>query len=104
MEIEAIKALLEETELPVAYDHFKEQTDPPFLVYLLPESRNLYADDCIFQTNALVRVELYTDKKDLELERRVEAVLSDMIWTKTEEYIESEDMFETIYEMEVMIE
>lgn len=104
MKLEAIKALLEGTELPVAYDHFKEQTDPPFLVYLLPESRNILADDCIYQNKVLLRVELYTEKKDLELEKRVETVLSDMIWTKAEEYIDSEDMYEIMYEMEVMTE
>ena len=104
MEIEAIKELLEITELPVAYDHFNQQTEPPFLVYLLPESRNIIADDCVYQPKVLLRVELYTDRKDLEMERRVEDVLSDMIWTKTEEYIDSEKMYETIYEMEVILE
>ena len=104
MELEKIKALLDTVGIPVAYDHFKEQIDPPFLAYLLPESRNVIADDCIYQRKVLVRVELYTDKKDLELERKVEAALADMVWTKAEEYIESEDMFEIMYEMEVMTE
>ena len=104
MEIKEIKEMLMATGLPVAYDHFKEQTDPPFLVYLLPENRNIVADDCIYQPKVLVRVELYTEKKDLELERKVETALADMVWTKTEVYIDSEDMFEIMYEMEVMTE
>ncbi|MGM9917466.1 hypothetical protein [Anaerotignum sp.] len=104
MKIEEIKKMLEATGLPVAYDHFKEQTDPPFLVYLLPESKNIIADDCVYQGKVLVRVELYTDKKDPELERKVENALVDMVWKKTEVYINSEEMFEIMYEMEVMTE
>lgn len=99
-----IKKMLEETGLPVAYGHFKEQTDPPFIAYLLPESKNIVADDCIYQSKVLLRVELYTIKKDFALEKKVENVLADMVWTKTEEYIDTEDMFEIIYEMEVMAE
>ncbi|MCI5680176.1 MAG: hypothetical protein MR278_09440 [Bacteroidales bacterium] len=104
MKIEEIKKMLEATGLPVAYDHFKKQTDPPFLVYLLPESRNIIADDCVYQGKVLVRIELYTDKKDPELEKVVETALADMVWTKEETYIDSEEMFEIMYEMEVMTE
>lgn len=104
MKIEEIKTLLEQTGLPVAYHHFSQQMNPPFLVYLLPESRNITADDCVYQRGQLVRVELYTAKKDLEIEKKVENVLSDMVWSRSETYIDSEDMYEIVYEMEVMIE
>ena len=104
MLIKELKERLEATGLPVAYSHFADQTDPPFIAYLLPESRNIAADDSVYQTKMLVQVELYTNIRDLELEKKVEQQLTDVIWKKTTEYIESEAMFETIYEMEVMTE
>lgn len=100
MLIKELKERLEATGLPVAYSHFADQTDPPFIAYLLPESRNIVADDSVYQT----KIELYTNIRDLELEKKVEQQLTDVIWKKTTEYIESEAMFETIYEMEVMTE
>lgn len=103
MEIRAIKTLLDTVGIPVAYDHFKEQTDPPFLVYLLPESRNILADDSVYQQKSLVRVQLYTTKKDLLLEEQTEAALRGLIWSKTEVYLDGEDMFEITYEMEVLL-
>ena len=38
--------LLEETGIPYAYDHFAEgeSPDPPFILYLLPQSYNFSAD------------------------------------------------------------
>ena len=104
MLIKELKERLEATGLPVAYSHFADQTDPPFIAYLLPESRNILADDSVYQTKMLVQVELNTNIRDLELEKKVEQQLTDVIWKKTTEYIESEAMFETIYEMEVMTE
>lgn len=104
MKIEDIKGILEQVGIPVAYHHFKGQTDPPFLVYYLPESRNVAADDCVHQKVYLLRVELYTERKDIDLEEKVEQVLAEMVYKKDETYIESEDMLEIIYEMEVLIE
>ena len=104
MLIKELKERLEVTGLPVAYSHFADQTDPPFIAYLLPESRNIVADDSVYQSKMLVQVVLYTNIRDLELEKKVEQQLTDVIWKKTTEYIESEAMFETIYEMEVMTE
>ena len=60
MLIKELKERLEATGLPVAYSHFADQTDPPFIAYLLPESRNIVADDSVYQTKMLVQVELYT--------------------------------------------
>lgn len=103
MEIKEIKERLDTVGIPLAYDHFKEQTNPPFLVYLLPESRNILADDSVYQQKSLVRVQLYTGKKDLLLEEQLEAALQGLLWWKTETYIDKEDMFEMTYEMEVLL-
>ena len=93
--------------LPAAYHHFEEgkSPDPPFLVYLYPETNNFAANGIVYQDINQLDIELYTDKKDLEAEKRVEAVLKEhgLFYEKTETYLESEKMFEALYEMEVLI-
>lgn len=104
MKIKEVKKLLESTGLPVAYHHFREEKDLPFLVYCIPDSNNIAADDEVYQKVSLLRVELYTEKKDIATEALIELVLSAFYYTKSETYIESEKMYEIIYEMEMMAE
>ena len=46
---------------------------------------------------------MYTDKKLPELEEQVETVLAqhEIYYTKTELFIDSEELYEVLYEMEV---
>ena len=48
-------------------------------------------------------IELYTDKKQPEQEAKLEAVLDEagMFYNKTERFIQSEQLYEVLYEMEV---
>ena len=50
-----------------------------------------------------LNIELYTDEKDPELEDRVEAVLNahEIFWNKSEVWIESEKLYEVLYQMTV---
>ena len=65
-----IVEMLEETNLPIAYDHFAEgeSPDPPFICFLFPGSDNFSADGRVYLKIRNVNVELYTDLKDPELE------------------------------------
>lgn len=99
--------LIERLGFPVAYHHFDEgeAPEPPFVIYLFPESRNMSADNRVYQKVQVLHVELYTDKKDLNAELAVEATLDSagLFWQKSETWIESEKMYEVLYEMEVLI-
>ena len=66
--------------LPAAYHHFDEgqSPNPPFVVYLYPGTNNFSADGEVYQGINQLDIELYTNKKDLESEKRVEAVLKKM--------------------------
>ncbi len=46
---------------------------------------------------------MYTNRKQPELEEQVESVLSqhEIYYTKTELFIDSEELYEVLYEMEV---
>lgn len=69
--------IIEEIGIPFAYDHFAEGESPapPFLCYLLPGSDNFAADGRVYYKMSEVRIELYTDFKDVALEEKVTAVL-----------------------------
>ena len=98
--------MLDETGLPSAYHHFAEgeSPDPPFLVFLFPESDNFGADNRVYQKADVLNIELYTDRKDPEIEADVEAVLSnhDLFYDKSEVWIESEKMYEVLYQVRII--
>ena len=100
-----VVGMLEEMRLPFAYDHFAEgeAVNPPFLVYLYPRASNFAADGVAYYKKDRLQIEMYTDKKDINLEERVEAVLDryGFFYSKTETWISSEKMYEVLYETEV---
>ena len=51
----------------------------------------------------LLNIELYSDIKDWDNEKKVEDILEKygIAYQKTESYLESEKMYEVLYEMEV---
>lgn len=71
--------ILKVAGIPFAYDHFAEgeAPEPPFICYLLPESDNFSADGRVYYKINEVHMELYTDTKDLSVERQLEAVLDE---------------------------
>lgn len=100
-----IPVMLGKMGLPFAYDHYAEgeAVDPPFLVYRHPKSANFAADGIAYYKKDRLDLELYTDKKDLEIEEQVEAVLDEygFFYSKSETWIDTEKMYEVLYEMEV---
>lgn len=97
--------LLTEMDIPFAYDHFVEgeSPEPPFLVFLYPGSNHFAADGRVYFKVNRLNIELYTDKKNVELEETVEAVLDrhGIFYGKSEVWIESENLYEVLYQMEV---
>ena len=93
-----IVEMLEETNLPIAYDHFAEgeSPDPPFICFLFPGSDNFSADGRVYLKIRNVNLELYTDLKDPELEERLETVLDrhGIFYQKSEVWIEEEKLYE----------
>ena len=92
----------EEMGIPFAYDHFAEgdSPDPPFLCYLLPGSDYFAADGRVYYKMSEVRIELYTDFKDVSLEEKVTAVLDShgIFYEQSEVWIEEEKLYEVAFE------
>ena len=94
--------IIEEMGIPFAYEHFAEgeSPDPPFLCYLLPGSDNFAADGRVYYKMSEVRIELYTDFKDVSLEEKVTAVLDShgIFYEQSEVWIEEEKLYEVAFE------
>lgn len=102
-----VSQMIKSIGFPVAYHHFAEGQEPgkPYIVYLYPSSDNFAADGIVYQDINQLDIELYTEKKNLAAEKAVEAVLREhgFFYEKTESFLETEKMFEVLYEMEVLI-
>ena len=106
--MERLISIIKEMGIPYAYDHFAEgeAPDPPFLCYLLPGSDNFSADGKVYHRISEVRLELYTDFKDLSSEQQVEMALdaAGIFYNKTETWIDSEKLYEVLYAFEMPTE
>lgn len=100
-----VTRMLKEIALPFAYDHFVEgrSPKPPFVVFLYPKADNFAADGVAYHKIDVLDIELYTNKKDPVLETNVETVLTEhgLFYAKSEVWIDSEKLYEVLYEMEV---
>ena len=99
--------MIKQMGIPFAYDHFAEgeSPDPPFICYLLPGSDNFAADGKVYYRINEVRIELYTDRKDLLVEEQVTAVLDEhgIFYDQTEVWIDSEKLYEVVFSFEYHI-
>lgn len=105
---EMIRLLTEFEEkygVPFAYDHFAEGEgpEPPFICWRCPSSDNFAADGRVYLDVDVVDIELYTDRKDPVLEGHLQEMLTaaGLVYGKNEVWIESEKLYEVIYEFEV---
>lgn len=102
-----ILAMLRETALPFAYDHFAEgeSPEPPFICYLVPGSNNFAADGRVYFKINEYHIELYTDEKSPALESSLEAVLDNhgVFYNKSETWIKSEKLYEVLYTFEMEV-
>ena len=103
--MERLVSIIKEMGILYAYDHFAEgeAPDQPFLCYLLPGSDNFSADGKVYYRISEVRVELYTDQKDLAAERKLEDALDacGIFYEKSETWIDSEKLYEVLYVFEM---
>lgn len=105
MTYEEINEMMQEIGLPFAYHHFAEgeSPNPPFLLFLSPGEHTFSADNLMYHSFKQLDIELYTDEKSPETEERVEDILRQhyIFYNKSEVWIESEKLYEVLYETEV---
>ena len=102
-----VYTMLTSTNLPVAYRFWKIGSVPslPYIVYYYPNHDDFIADNKNYTSIAALNVELYTKNKDFTTEAAVESALNadGLVYDKTETYLESENMYQILYESEVII-
>lgn len=103
--MEELLKIIKEMDIPFAYDHFAEgeSPEPPFICCLIPGANNFAADGVAYYKINEVRLEVYTDQKDLTVEENVECVLDahSVFYGKSETWIDSEKLYEVLYQFEM---
>lgn len=92
----------------VAYWTFPEKQAPelPYIIYFEDSSDNFSADNQVYVPISRFYVELYThieSGRNFTLENQIETKLNQnsIVWSKEYTILDSENMIEVIYEMEV---
>lgn len=100
---------LKATGYPVAYSDFhvddqNPHPQPPYLVYVFAYSDDLMADNINYADISNFQVELYTARKDLAAEKKVQDKLKELglPYIKTGTWIDSEKVFQIIYEIQLI--
>lgn len=94
--------------MPVTYLQWNEGAVPelPYICYYLPTSDNFGADNGVYQKISNLNVELYTATKEPGTEAELESVLAGLCgyWNKSETFLDSENMYEVLYQSEVLVD
>lgn len=97
--------------VPFAYDHFTEGDPenpapaPPFICFYYDGSDDLAADNTNYARIRPLTIELYTDNKDFDLEETIENALNtaELVYSRSESYIETERMYMVSFLTEIVI-
>lgn len=93
-----------EDKIKIPYSHydFDREVEPPHLMSTEIDSDNFIADNRIYFEKSNARLELTTDTRDRNLEKRVEKeILYDIVWKKQVAYIQSERIWNVSYFFEI---
>lgn len=101
-----IVAIIEEMGFPCSYSHFAEGKvpEPPYICYCSPNSDNFSADGMVLTKINRINLELYTIKKDITMEQKVEETLDfhGIFYNRTETWIDSEKLYEVLYQFHMI--
>lgn len=107
MTLKQLSLMIKGIGLPYAYYQFPDGTDlqPPFICFLLNRSNDFVADCKNYQSISELRIELYSDNKDFDLEHSVEAVLNNngFVFDREETYLDTEKMNMVVYTTNIVI-
>lgn len=105
MTLPELKKELDALKLPIAYRCFAPGQVPalPYIVYYADEDVAFYADDIVYHEGYAVTIEVYTEYKDIELEKRVKQLLNDnqLSYESYESFLDSEGMYLKAYEIDI---
>ena len=106
MKLTELVQILRATGYPVAFSHFREPTPLPYITYFTPTTNNFVADDEVYTSVQNFDVELYTDTKNPQAEKKIESVLkaNGLPFDAYDVWIEDEEMLKRTYEIGVILD
>jgi len=109
VKLSELVSILKTTGFQVVYSHFtvtedNPMPDPPYITYIFTYSSNMYADNKVYKKINNIQIELYTNKKDLQAEAKLEDLLdsNEITYQTSELFIGSERIFQKVYEMRLI--
>lgn len=103
MELSEIYEKLCTLGIPVAYLQFSKPQKLPFIAYLEAGTEIQGADNYNLYRRTEIRIELYSEKKNPDLERKIENLFRNVEIEKDgDTYLENENMFLTVFSFETI--
>ena len=96
-------SILKPVGIPWVYHHWDNPPTPPYGVYLDGPYNPFHADNGNYFNARQIRLEIYSTVRDPSLDSKVEAALTaaDIPYEADFDYLESEALYESIFEIEV---
>lgn len=103
MELSEIYTKLCTLGVPVAYLQFSKPQKLPFIAYYEAHTEIQGADGYNLYRRTTIRIELYSENKNPELERKIENLFRSVEITKDGDvYLNEENMFMTVFSFETI--
>lgn len=93
---------LKQIGLPVAYSFFKEEQEPPYLIYTGDGQDQFQADNTYYTAQNRYQIEYYYTRKDEQKESEIETFLlgNGYRYTKSEDvYLDDQNIFVIYYDI-----
>lgn len=107
MTYQEVAQMIESIGLPYTYYSFPINQAPnlPYIVFYFPNSDDFSADNLNYVLITDLNIELYSRDKNFTLEKQVEDVLknNNIYFSKSETFINTENMYEVLYETQIVI-
>lgn len=103
MELQEIYEKLRTLDIPVAYLKFDKPQKLPFIAYFEAGTEIQGADNYNLYRRTEIRIELYSEKKNPDLERKIESLFRSVEIEKDgDTYLQTENMFMTVFSFETI--
>ena len=98
-----LQAALDTSGYPTVYGSFKDRVEPPYIVFIRPTADTVSSDYKVHGKYQNYNIELYTNKKDLMAEKKLEDILGaiDPEYDTLETYIDTEKLFLITYSITI---
>ena len=98
-----LQAALDTSGYPTVYGSFKDRVEPPYIVFIRPTADTVSSDYKVHGKYQNYNIELYTNKKDLAAEKKLEDIIGliDPEYDTLETYIDTEKMYQVTYSITI---